>query len=222
MLKRFLAFITQATKRYFIAGILLIAPLAITAWSIYWLIVTLDRLIVPILLKFVPGTTPESAADFPPFVGLLFAFAAVLLAGVIARDLLGHEILRVWERLLTKVPIAGRLYGAVRQLFEAIAQSGQHRSFRRVVLVEYPRKGVYALAFVSRPAQDSLNNYLGKQMLSVFLPTTPNPTSGFYLLIAKEDVIDVALSIEDAFKLIMSAGLVSPASLTPGEHPSSG
>jgi len=220
MFKRFFAFLTQATKRYFIAGILLIAPLAITAWSIYWLIVTLDRLLVPILLKFVPGTTPESTADFPPFIGLLFAFAAVLLAGVIARDLLGHEILRVWERLLTKVPIAGRLYGAVRQLFEAIAQSGQQRSFRRVVLIEYPRKGLYALAFVSRPAQDSINAYLGKQMLSVFLPTTPNPTSGFYLLVAKEDVIDVALSIEDAFKLIMSAGLVAPASLTPSERPS--
>jgi len=197
-------------RRYFVAGILAFAPIGITVWAISWIIQKLDNLLLPRLLQLA-----DPALRVPPripFVGALFTLLVILLFGVIARHLFGWELVRLWERLLSRVPVARNIYAAVKQLFEAIFRSEAGTSFRRVVLIEYPRRGIYAIAFTTGPARGLVRAELPPQMVNVFVPTTPNPTSGFYLLVPEAELIPMDLSVEQAFKLVMSAGLVAPES----------
>jgi uncharacterized membrane protein len=151
-------------------------------------------------------------------VGALFTFLVIILMGVIARHLFGGEIVRAWERLLSRVPVARNIYNGVKQLAEAIFRADPGSRFNRVVLVEYPRKGIYALAFTTGPARGPVGNVGGHRMINCFLPTTPNPTSGFYLLVPEEEVTAVELTVEEAFKLVMSAGLVTPETIVEAER----
>ena len=209
MRRRFFAFLREAIRRYFVAGILFFAPIGVTIWAIGTIIGWLDRLLLPRFIKLVmPGIEDPPSI---PFVGILFTFVVIIFLGVIARHLLGGEFQRAWERLLARVPVARSIYAGVKQLAEAIfASSNQRSRFNQVVLIEYPRRGVYALAFTTGPARGILQEVTELEMVNCFVPTTPNPTSGFYLLIPEGDLIDVDLSVEDAFKLVMSAGLVTP------------
>jgi uncharacterized membrane protein len=205
---RWTARFREALRRYFVAGILAFAPLAITIWSIAWIIERLDNLFLPSILTLVlPGLEEPPRL---PLVGALFTLVVILLLGVIARHLFGGEFVRAWERLLARVPVARNIYAGVKQLFEAIFRSDQGTRFNRVVLVEYPRKGIYALAFTTGPARGAVAQVAGKPMINCFLPTTPNPTSGYYLLVPDTDLIEIDLNVEEAFKLVMSAGLVTP------------
>jgi uncharacterized membrane protein len=197
--------------RYFVAGILAFAPLGITIWAMAWIIQRLDNLLLPHLLSLVyPGIDELPQV---PFIGALFTLLVILLMGVIARHFFGTEFVRAWERLLARVPVARNIYGGVKQLFEAIFTRNQQSQFNRVVLIEYPRKGIYAIAFTTGPARGPVQEATARRMINCFLPTTPNPTSGFYLLVPDDEVVEVALSVEEAFKLIMSAGMVSPEDL---------
>jgi uncharacterized membrane protein len=207
--RRFFAFVREAIRRYFVAGILFFAPIGVTIWAIGTIIGWLDKLLLPHVLKLVlPGVEDPPSI---PLLGMLFTFVVIIFLGVIARHLLGGEFQRAWERLLARVPVARSIYGGVKQLVEAIfASSNQASRFNRVVLVEYPRKGVFALAFTTGPARGIVQEVTELEMINCFVPTTPNPTSGFYLLIPEEDLTEVALSVEEAFKLVMSAGLVTP------------
>jgi uncharacterized membrane protein len=208
--RRFFSWLREATRRYFIAGLVFSAPIAITIWVIWKIVVFMDNLILPRVLKLViPGLEDPPPL---PLVGMLFTFFVIILLGVIARHLFGGEFTRAWERLLGRVPVARNIYSGVKQLFEAIFSSGQRSQFNRVVLVEYPRKGIYALAFTTGAARGRVQEATEKRMLNCFLPTTPNPTSGFYLLVPEDEVVDTKMSVEDAFKLVMSAGLVAPDS----------
>lgn len=200
--------VREALRRYFVAGILAFAPIGITVWAIAWIARWLDNLLLPRVLAISGIQEPPL-----PFVGLVFTLLVILLMGVIARHLFGYEFVRAWERLLSRVPVARNIYGGVKQLFEAIFDRSDTR-FRRVVLIEYPRRGIYAIAFTTGPARGRLQSMTDAHMINVFLPTTPNPTSGFYLLVPEDEVHDTALTVEEAFKLVMSAGLV-----TPGEGP---
>lgn len=199
----------EALRRYFVAGILFFAPIGVTIWAIASIIIWLDNLLLPRLLKFI---MPDLETPPPlPLVGMLFTFMVIILLGVIARHLLSGNFQRVWEALLARVPVARSIYAGVKQLLEAIfTSSSQSSRFNRVVLIEYPRKGVYALAFTTGLARGAVQEATEATMINCFLPTTPNPTSGFYLLVPDSEVIDVELSVEDAFKLVMSAGLVTP------------
>ena len=145
----------------------------------------------------------------------------IILLGVIARHLLGGEILRTWERVLGRVPVARNIYGGVKQLFEAILLTSDATRFNRVVLIQYPREGIYALAFTTGPARGVLQEATERHMINCFLPTTPNPTSGFYLLVPEDEIIETQLTVEEAFKLVMSAGLVTPESVADAEAPRS-
>ena len=194
--------------RYFVAGILAFAPLGITIWAIAWIIQRLDSLLLPRVLSFVyPGLEEPPQI---PLVGAVFTLLVILLMGVIARHFFGTEFVRAWERLLSRVPVARNIYGGVKQLFEAIFTRNREHQFNRVVLIEYPRKGIYAIAFTTGPARGRIQEATERYMINCFLPTTPNPTSGFYLLVPDDEIIEVSLSVEEAFKLIMSAGMVSP------------
>jgi len=213
MLRRFWKMFIEAIRRYFIAGLVALSPLVITLAAIAWIIRTLDNLLLPQVIEwFVPGL--DAPPEAPPLVGAIFTFAVILLAGVIVRHFFGHELVRIWERALVNVPVARSIYGGVKQLFEAIINTtSTHSNFNRVVLVEYPRKGMYGLAFVTGRVRGPVADAFPERgMLNCFIPTTPNPTSGFYLVVPEEDVLEVSLTVEDAFKVIMSAGMVTPDS----------
>jgi uncharacterized membrane protein len=198
----------EALRRYFVAGILVFAPIGITIWATAWIIRKLDDLLLPHVLRWLlPGV------EDPPrlfLVGALFTLLVIILLGVVARHLFGGELVRLWERVLSRVPVARNIYGGVKQLFEAIFHADQASRFNRVVLVEYPRKDVYALAFTTGPARGAIQAATDRPMINCFLPTTPNPTSGFYLVVPEDEIREVDLTVEDAFKLVMSAGLVTP------------
>ncbi len=207
-MKTFWRTIRAALRRYFVAGILAFAPIGITVWAISWIVQRLDALLLPRVLKVVfPGVSDPPAI---PFLGALFTLVVILLFGVVARHLFGWELVRLWERVLTRVPVARSIYSAVKQLFEAIFRDSEEQSFRRVVLIEYPRRGIWAIAFTTGPVVGVVGRKLDEPMANVFVPTTPNPTSGFYLLIPETDLHEIDLSVEQAFKMIMSAGLVTP------------
>jgi len=214
---RIWARIRRVIGRYLVAGILAFAPIGITFWAIAWIIQRLDNLLLPRVLKLVfPGVQEPPSI---PFVGALFTLVVILLFGVVARHLFGWELVRLSERVLTRVPVARNIYAAVKQLFEAIfASSGTGASFRRVVMVEYPRRGVWAIAFTTGPARGIVQEHIPESMVNVFVPTTPNPTSGFYLLVPEQDLKSIDITVEQAFKLVMSAGLVSPTETRGGER----
>ena len=208
MLRRFFTALRHALWRYFSAGILFFAPIGITIWAIGSIIIWLDNLLLPRVLKLViPGLDEPPPL---PLVGMLFTFLVIILLGIVARHLFGGELVRISEQLLARVPVARNIYGGIKQLLEAIFAVDQRSRFSRVVLVEYPRKGIYALAFTTGPARGVVQDVTQKRMINCFLPTTPNPTSGFYLLVPDDEVVSVDISVEDAFKLVMSAGLVTP------------
>ena len=213
MFSRWMARIRRSLGGYFVAGVLTFAPIGITLWAIAWIIQRLDSLLLPRLIRllFPDLETPPNL----PFVGAIFTLFVILLFGVVARHLFGREIVRLWERLLSRVPIARNIYAAVKQLLDAIFVSGSQTNFRRVVLVEYPRKGVYAIAFTTGPARGPVGRIGPPDLVNVFVPTTPNPTSGFYLLVPEEDLTVLSITVEQAFKLVMSAGLVAPEESTP-------
>lgn len=184
------------------------APIGITIWAIASIVVWLDNLILPHVLRWlVPGIDEPVRL---PVLGMLFTFFVIILLGVLARHLLGPEVVRAWERMLAQVPIARSIYSGVKQLMEAIFGSDRTPRFSRVVMIEYPRKGIRALAFTTGAASGVVQDRTEQRMINCFLPTTPNPTSGFYLLVPEDEVYDTDLTVEAAFKLVMSAGLVTP------------
>lgn len=208
MLARLFAKVRTVLRRYFVAGVLAFAPLGITVWAIAWIVRQLDALLLPRLLGLVfPGAEEPPQI---PLLGAIFTLLVILLFGVVARHFFGWELVRLWERLLVRVPVARNIYAAVKQLLEAIFVRGSGANFRRVVLVEYPRKGLWAIAFTTGPARGVVQAATGAEVVNCFVPTTPNPTSGFYLLVPEEELTTVDLTVEEAFKLVMSAGLVAP------------
>jgi len=217
MLRRLGNAIWDATRRYFVAGLLAVAPIAVTVWTLAFIIRTLDGLLPEGLLSWViPGL------ENPPFIGALFTFGTILLAGFIVRHLFGHELVKLGEKVLVKVPIARSIYAGVKQLFEAIFLTANTRkSFNRVVLIEYPRKGIFAVAFTTGEAAPVFQACAegDDALLNVFVPTTPNPTSGVYILVREAEVQELGITVEEAFKVIMSAGIVTPNATEPGAAP---
>lgn len=203
--------VREALRRYFVAGLLAFAPIGITLWAIAFIITKLDNLLLPHVIRLLFPSL-QQPPSIPPLVGAAFTFVVILLAGVIVRHFFGSELLNVGERLLSRVPVARGIYQGVKQLFEAILSTpDREKTFSRVVLIEYPRRGMWGIAFVTGAARGPLARALPEErFLNCFIPTTPNPTSGFYLLVPENEVREVDMSVEDAFKVIMSAGLVTP------------
>lgn len=188
----------------FMAGILVIGPLWLTGWLLLKLFVFFDGAI-----KILPSAwQPEAliGRDIPG-LGIVLSLLFVYLCGVGTRAYAGRQLVSFFEGILDRVPFINTIYQSIKQLMSTLF-SAQGTHFRDVVLVEYPRKGIYCFAFLTNDSQ-----YLevsGEKLLSIFLPSTPNPTTGFYLLLPTRDVWNVDLTVEEAFKLIMSAGIVTP------------
>jgi len=211
--------IKQDLKNDLIAGLLVVIPLATTIWLTltvsFWVIRFLTR--VPSRLTPFDGLNPLLVNVINFVIGLSVPLLAILFIGLMARNIGGRWLLDVGERILQSIPLAGSVYKTLQQLLQTFLQDSKTR-FRRVVLVEYPRRGLWAIAFVTGAmATPSANT---PQMLSIFIPTTPNPTSGWYAVVPDTDVINLSISIEDAFKVLLSGGIVGPnlASAVPPER----
>jgi len=193
-------------KNYFITGLLVILPIFITAYVIWYLIKAMDA-----VLKFIPAKyLPETYINvYIPGVGLILVVILILIVGILTRNIAGKKVLQFWDNLVDRIPLARILYSSVKQLLQAffLQNSG---SFQRVALIEYPRRGIYVLGFITGESRGEVQVKTNKKMINVFVPTTPNPTSGFYILVPEEDLMLLDMSVEDAFKLLISGGLVSP------------
>ncbi len=208
---RFFNWIKSIIRGYFLAGLLVIVPLGAVIFVISVLLRLMDRALNVIPARF----HPEAYLPFKiPGLGLVLFIALVLVTGVLVKNYIGRRVVDFGEYMVSKIPLVRPLYAAVKQLILAIF-GDTHDAFKRVVLVEYPRKGVYSLAFVTAQTSGEIRERVGIKMVSVFLPTTPNPTSGFFLVLPEEDTIPLSMSVEEAFKLLISGGVVEPGGSAP-------
>jgi len=196
-------------SNYFLTGVILVGPLAVTVYITWWFIDTVDHWVRPL----VPANLwPDTYLPFHvPGLGVIIAAVALTSLGFLTANLVGHTLVRLSERLLDSMPVVRGIYKSMKQIFETVfSQSGT--SFRRVCLVEYPGRGMWSLAFISSSPEGSVKAHLpqGQEYISVFIPCTPNPTTGFYIYIPVRDIIEIPMTPDDAFKLIMSAGLIQP------------
>jgi uncharacterized membrane protein len=212
--------IKQDLKNDLIAGLLVVIPLATTIW----LTITISGWVVRLLTRFPKQLTPFDGLNpvlvnfINLMIGLSVPLLAILIIGLMARNIAGRWLLDVGEKVVQSIPLAGSVYKTLQQLLQTVFQDSSTR-FRKVVLVEYPRKGVWAIAFVTG-AMTAAAAPSATKMLSVFVPTTPNPTSGWYAIVPESDVVNLAISIEDAFKVLLSGGIVGPnlASAVPSDR----
>ena len=212
----------QDLKNDLIAGLLVVIPLATTIWLTVtiatWVINFLTR--IPKWLNPFDGLHPILVDLLDLAVGLAVPLLSILLIGLMARNIVGRWFLEVGERVLHAIPLAGSVYKTLKQLLETVLKDSGNK-FRRVILVEYPRRGIWAIAFVTGTLSNEMQSRLSNQpMLSIFIPTTPNPTTGWYAVVREDEVVDLGMSVEEAFKVIISGGIVSPSPLAPASLPS--
>jgi len=194
-------------KAYFFTGILVTAPVSMTFYLAYklisWIDVSVNRLIP---MEFRPDSyLPYSI----PGLGVILLVVALILIGMFAAGFLGKFFLSLGEWLVCKMPFISSVYSLLKQVFQTFL-SNKNNAFSQVVLLEYPRKGIWILGFVSSETKGEVKDKLGREMLNVFIPTTPNPTSGFLIFVPKEDTIDINMSVEEGIKFVISGGLVTP------------
>ncbi len=195
-----------ALRRYLVAGLLVWVPLGVTVLIIKFLVDLMDQTLVLLPQAY----RPEQWLGFKiPGLGVVLTFVVVLVTGMLAANLIGRQLLRLGEAVLVRIPLVRTIYSAVKQVVDTVlSSSGQ--SFRRVVLVEYPRRGIWTLAFVTGEGVAQLERGTEKKLINLFVPTTPNPTSGFFLTLPPEEIREVDLSVDEGLKLIVSAGVVAP------------
>jgi uncharacterized membrane protein len=200
----------QDLKNDLIAGLLVVIPLATTIWLTItiagWVINFLTK--IPKQLNPFQGMQPFLVEILNLFVGLAVPLLSILLIGLMARNIAGRWLLETGEQVLAAIPLAGQVYKTLKQLLETLLKDSGSK-FRRVVLVEYPRRGIWAIGFVTGIISSEIQSQMSRPMLSVFIPTTPNPTTGWYTVVPEDEVVNLSMSIEDAFKIIVSGGIVS-------------
>jgi len=194
-------------RRYFISGILVTAPVVVTFYVVWIIIATIDTYVSNLLPK--KFTFQHSEGFYIPGFGLIIAFLFLTFIGAIATGFLGRFFVKTSENFLNKMPIIRSLYSAIKQIFEAVLQR-EKASFREVVLLEYPRKGLWSLGFVSGTTKGEVQNNTGSEVINVFVPTTPNPTSGYLLFVPKEDLYYLEMTVEQGIKMVVSAGIITP------------
>lgn len=220
----------QDLKNDLIAGLLVVIPLATTIW----LTITIARWVIDFLTRIPKQINPYDNLNpilvnlLNIVVGLTVPMLFILIIGLMARNIVGRWLLDVGERVLQAIPLAGAIYKTLKQLLETLLKDSSNK-FRRVILVEYPRRGMWALAFVTGKTSSEIQGKMNCSMLSVFIPTTPNPTTGWYAIVPEDEVLELSMSIEDAFKVLISGGIVGPATPSvplplkaspPGDRPS--
>jgi len=194
-------------RGYFMAGILITAPISITVY-LAWLFVTyVDSKVTPLIpMKFNPETyMPYSV----PGLGLLIVVVGLILIGAFTAGFMGRFFQRLGDRVMNKVPILRGVYKALKQILETVLAQ-QSNAFREAVLVEYPRRGMWVIAFITGRTQGEVQSLTEEEVINLFVPTTPNPTSGFLIFVPKEDIVKLSMSVEEALKMVISGGIVTP------------
>lgn len=197
-----------AFKANLVAGLLFLLPILATAFLISFLITWVDKT----LLLLPAAIRPENFLPFPiPGLGLLLVITILFFTGMFVRNFVGRKLVSLGEALMRYIPFVSKVYSWIKQMVDTLFLTAG-KDFKRVVLVEYPRRGIWAMAFVTGVARGEVQDKTHHQCINLFLPTTPNPTSGFYLLVPECDVIPLEMSVEDSMKLIMSGGILVPES----------
>lgn len=194
-----------ALRRYLMAGLLVWVPLGVTLLIVAFLVDLMDQ-----TLRLLPESIqPENVLGFRiPGLGAVLTAVIVFVTGMIVTNLFGMQLFNIGERILQRIPLVRSIYASVKQVTESMFSSG--KSFRKVVLVEYPRKGMWSLAFQTGTGAEEVRDKTGRDVTNVFIPTTPNPTSGFFLMVPREDVIELDMSVDDGLKMLLSVGVVVP------------
>ncbi|TDH39319.1 DUF502 domain-containing protein [Pseudohoeflea suaedae] len=195
-------------RRYFLTGLIVVAPLVITAYLTWSFVLWVDGWVKPYLPS---AYNPDTYLPFSlPGYGLLVALVALTMVGFLTANLVGRTIIGFGESLLDRMPLVRVLYKGLKQIFETVLAE-QNNSFKQAALIEYPRKGLWSIVFIATDTKGEVDHKLpGEETISVFLPTTPNPTSGFLLFVPRKDIIMLDMTVEEAAKMVISAGLVSP------------
>ncbi len=205
----------QRMRAYFFAGILIVAPISITFYLAWLFITFVDSKVTPLIPEHY---NPESYLPFAvPGLGLLILVLGLTLVGALTAGFMGRIWVRFSERMLARMPVIRSVYSAVKQIFETVL-ADQSAAFREAVLVEYPRRGMWAIGFITGRTKGEVQNVTEDECINVFLPTTPNPTSGFLLFVPKPDIVPLSMSVEEAIKMVISGGILTPPDRRPLEE----
>jgi uncharacterized membrane protein len=202
----------NALRKYFITGLLVLVPLAITYWVLHAVITSMDQtlLLLPVQWR------PEAVLGYQvPGLGFILTVVIVFITGLLTRNFIGNYFLKMWEALLNHIPIVNSIYSSVKQVSDTLFSSSGN-AFSKAVLVQYPHQGTWAIGFLTGTPSHSIAQHLQGDFISIYVPTTPNPTSGFMLMVARKDVIELDMSVDMALKYVVSMGVVAP------EGPSAG
>ncbi|MEM6780728.1 MAG: DUF502 domain-containing protein [Pseudomonadota bacterium] len=189
-------------RGYFLAGILVTAPIGITIFLTWKFFAFVDNSVAGLI-------PPQYTETYLPGIGVIIAVSFFLVVGWFATNFLGRLFIRISEYIVHRVPVIRTVYGAIKQIFETVMAS-QSQAFREVVMFEYPRKGTWAIGFVTGKAEGEVQRATKNETINVFVPTTPNPTSGFLLFVPKKDLIYLDMTVEEGVKLVVSAGIIVP------------
>jgi len=193
-------------RKYFITGLLILVPLAITLWVLNLIIGTMDQS----LLLLPESWRPEALVGFHiPGLGTILTLLIIFITGLATRNFIGRQVVSLWEGLLTRIPVVKSIYSSVKQVSDTLFSSSGN-AFRKAVLVQYPRQGSWTIAFLTGVPGGEVKNHLAGDYVSLYVPTTPNPTSGFFLMVPRADTIELDMSVDEALKYIVSMGVVAP------------
>jgi uncharacterized membrane protein len=200
--------LASRVRNYFLTGLVVAGPVAVTLWLIWWFVTWVDNLVRPVIPT---AYRPETylPINIPGF-GLIIAFLALTFLGFLTANLVGSSVVSFGEGLLNRMPIVRPIYRTTKQIFQTLFSAGES-SFRRVGLVEFPAPGMWSLVFLTQPPSQPIAAHLPQtEHISAFLPCTPNPTTGFFFYVPRADVIDLDITVEQAMSLLISAGIIQP------------
>jgi uncharacterized membrane protein len=195
-------------RNYFISGLLFWIPLVLTFIVIRFFLELLNKIIPT---KYLPETLFNLNTDFPGS-GIVLVLLVILVTGVMVSNILGRKLVSLWERVLNKIPGFRNIYNVLKKVSDTVFNTSTE-SFRKAFLIQYPSKGIWVIAFQSGDYKGEAESIIGEEMINLFVPTTPNPTSGFFVMMPKKDVFELNMTVEEAFKIVISAGVVIPSSL---------
>ena len=195
-------------RNYFISGLLFWVPLALSVIVIKFSLELINKLVPT---KYIPETLFNLNTDFPGS-GIVLVLIIILITGVIVSNFLGRKLVELWEKILNKIPGFRNVYKVLKKVSDTVFNSSTE-SFRKAFLIQYPSKGIWVIAFQSGDYKGEAESIIGEEMINLFVPTTPNPTSGFFVMMPIKDAFELDMSVEEAFKIVISAGVVTPDSL---------